>query len=372
VTEVEKVGLWRRLRPKPHICLAARALSTVEHLGAIARQAETAGLDLCWLDLADEPGIAAAIRTYADADASPLVVASAEDLSGHIHARRSVAVWIQSPYPEHYPEWFWTSVAGRVAYAGYGLTLSTWEAGLYDLTPYRDAAWLVTESRDTQEGYIARGVDPARVLLVGNPLLAELRLRDGRELDRPFKILWAPHWSEDWFGGRGYSRWRETVGPVLRYAQEHPRSRVLVRPHPLLPPAVARAPDDDAAAAAFRELSNLPNAMTSTGRLVDDILSSKALVTDGVSIIAYWSATGRPLGVTRDADSPPLNAVGQALVAAAALLDSPERVTSWLETAPDAPLDERRRALSAEFHPTFDTSPIALWDQQRRGARRRA
>jgi len=344
-----------------HVCLAARPLATVEHLAAIARQSASAGLETCWLDLGDEPNITEAIRAWGDPGATPIRIAGAAALSRHLRRHRPVAIWLQTPYPEHYPDWFWSIAAGSLGYAGYGLTLSTWDAGLYGLETYRQARWLITESEDDRQGYLRFGVEPDRVRVLGNPLLYELRTALPAAPEPIVDVLWAPHWTEDWFGRRGFSTWRETAPAMLEFAEAHPDRRVRLRPHPLLPAAMARGDAEDPAGRAYRRLAALPNVTISRGPLVQDILECAALVTDGVSIIAYWAATGRPLAITRDASSPPFNAIGERLVELSDRIDEPARLASWLDDSVARGDGSSRRAYSETVHPTGPESPIARW-----------
>ncbi|HWL00879.1 MAG TPA: hypothetical protein VNQ52_00745 [Microbacteriaceae bacterium] len=350
----------RRL-PSRHVCLASRDIATVEHLGAIADQARAAEFDVCWLDLGDQADVRSAIRQWAEPTAEPLRTPNRSALQRHLRATRSEAIWLQTPYPEHYPEWFWETAGGRLAYAGYGLTLSTWNEGLYGLETYRKARWLITESESDRSGYLQFGVQPDRVRAFGNPLLHVLRSRDGNVRAREHDLLWAPHWTEEWFGGSGFSTWRETAPAIREFAGANPGIRVRVRPHPLLPAAIDRAERGDVGTQSYLSLLDLPNVSVSAGRLLDDIESSRALVTDGVSIIAYWASTGRPLGITRSDLSPRFNDAGERLVAAADQLSTPEQLHDWLDGLRDAADSEERRALSQQLHPTFDESPIELW-----------
>jgi len=353
--------MWPRRRPSQHICLAARDIGTVEHLGAIADQGRQAGLDVCWINLDDQPGIGTAIRTWADPMAVPTLTSSQRSLERHFKANRPAAVWVQTPYPEHYPQWFWDTAAGRVSYAGYGLTLSTWEQGLYGLDMYRTARWLITESEAVRAGYVRFGADPERVCLVGNPLLYMLREALVTSAPPSTELLWAPHWTEDWFGRPGFSTWRETAPVIRDFAVANPESRIRLRPHPLLPAAIENAAADDTGAQVYRELAALPNVTVSSRRLVEDILDSAALVTDGVSIIAYWAATGRPMAITRDETVPPFNAAGERFVELSDRTTSASQLRDWLETPASRGDGTKRRAFSEEVHPTGPDSPVARW-----------
>jgi hypothetical protein len=361
----------------PHICLASIPLQTSEHLAAVAQQATAAGFDVCWLHLERPDSLSSASAAHTAGVVDPgdlLAMTSPELLEAHFAATRPVAIFLQTPYPEHYPDWFWQSAwIDRACFAGYGATLSTWDHGLYELPVLHDCAWLLAESEFNQRKYLDHGNDPSRVVLTGNPLMFELRARLAEEGERGSdgaSILWAPHWTTTWFEhARGFSRWREAVVPLLEYARLHPEFTVIARPHPLLLDRFIELAADGAAAIdteerALHDLLALENVTISDRSFVDDIVRSDALVTDGVSIIAYYAATGKPLAIMRDGDSPPFNEVGELLCGASDLQADAPALALWLAENGDRSFSDRsaaRQELSARVHPTWSDSPIALW-----------
>ncbi|MFT4284640.1 MAG: hypothetical protein QM598_07390 [Protaetiibacter sp.] len=340
-------------------------MATVEHLVAIAAQARAENIECCYLDAVGYLDAADGASAGVDLALGSLVtVSTPRELARHLRASRSRAVFVQSPYPEHYPEWFWPLVYDRtLAFTGYGLTLSTWEHGLYGLETFRRARHLLADSPLVAAKYAEHGVDPSRVFMTGNPLLWELRRREQSHDSQVDRLLWAPHWTATWFDEpRGFARWRETVRVVDAYAAGRPDAAITVRPHPLLLETIANDSDDDDIHA-FRTLLGRPNVTLSSASMLDDIHASSRLLTDGVSIIAYYASTGRPLGIVRDADSPRFNTTGEQLVAAADELATPRAVAEWLE-APTPDLDEGRRELSRRLHPTMPDAPISVWARQ--------
>jgi hypothetical protein len=360
-----------------HLCLASIPLQTSEHLAAIANQATAMGFDVCWL-LLESPGAlssSSATHTASIIDSVHFYpIETAEGLEAHFSVSRPVAIFLQTPYREHYPEWFWQSKwLDRMCFAGYGASLSTWEHGLYDLPSLHDCAWLLAESDFTQKKYADHGNRPDRIVVTGNPLMYELRgrLADPNAQDPDSKaVLWAPHWTSAWFGlARGFSRWREAVVPFLEFARLHPEITILARPHPLLLDRFVELSDDlslasDREERGLGELLALENVVISDRSFVDDILRSDALVTDGVSIIAYYAATGKPLAIMRDADSPPFNQVGESLCAMSDLLPNAASLAAWLANQVDQSFAETsvsRQELSSLVHPTQTDSPISIW-----------
>jgi hypothetical protein len=362
-----------------HVCLAVLHDGTVEHALALRRQAQAAGLSVCFLTFDLWSGaveLAPPVTRVTDAAA----------LRAHVSHWESRALFLQSPYPEQYPEWFFESTVDIVlAYAGYGLTLSTWTHGHFATDAIRATSYLLAAGPYSYDGYIGHNPQ-ATVLLTGNPLLYQLRqqLRRPRRAGRPATVLWAPHWTKQlWDGTRGFSRWQESVAAILDWTRSNPAARLVFRPHPIFQLALqaylgtgqtashreaAKSIDiatDGPALESVRLLLELSNVEVSTGGLLDDVLRCDALVTDGISIIAYWSATGKPMLVVRDAQSPEFNADGTALVAAADVAADGRQVRDWLRAwaAGTVPPSPERVDLSRTVHPTFDESPVRLWQR---------
>ncbi len=348
-----------------HACLAARPNSTIEHLQAIARQAHAEGIEACWLDLGHEPGITDLVASYDGFGAQAVKVDTPGRLKRHLAKHRPIGVWIQTPYPEHYPDWFWTTVEGHpLCFAQYSIQMMTWEFGLYQLPTYRQCRWILVESNNLRNGFVANGVEADRVIVADNPILYELRHRQAdRRIDDAVDLMWAPHWSQDWFGQRGFSRWREVAPVLLEYARSHPDVRILVRPHPLLQRAVDATVDEEASA--YRDLLRLPNVDLSRRSMADDVDRSRALLSDGLSILAYFASTGKPLGIVYDDESPEFNDLGYAILATSDQLSDPAAVAAWLERLPELTPDDRRRTMMTRLLPAFVDSPVAIWNRKR-------
>ncbi|HEY0258736.1 MAG TPA: hypothetical protein VGC18_02690 [Lacisediminihabitans sp.] len=357
--------------------MASIPLQTSEHLVAVADQAVAAGFEVCWL-LFTPPHTLSSASAEQNADLmaghAMQTITDVDELEAHYAEKDPAAIFLQTPYPEHYPEWFWqSSKRDRMCFAGYGATLSTWEQGLYQLPTLHNCRWLLAESEFNRRKYIEHGNDPSRIVVAGNPLMFELRSRLSRAPateNTPTTLLWAPHWTSTWFeNARGFSRWREAVGPLYDFFREHPAIRLLARPHPLLlekfvEVSASDADPDDTDEGTLRSLLALGNVTLSTSTFVDDIIRSNALVTDGVSIIAYYSATGKPLAIMRDADSPPFNEVGEQLCTESDLQPDSASLARWLdEQSSDGfgTISPARRELSARVYVPTKNSPISIW-----------
>lgn len=336
----------------------------------MARDAVELGFDICWLsfDSDAEPGSLAGLREGTTA------INNLGEFEEHLESNEPVALFLQSPYPEHYPDWFWgMSDKYAYCYSGYGVSLDTWEWGRYQLPSLKSCTWLLAESEFVRSKYLEHGNAASHVVVTGNPLMFEVRRRltDSKEpVTERRTILWAPHWSASWFEhSRGYSRWQETVHSFLRVANDAVDTNFLVRPHPLFHQQLATPLPDgsfavgDEASGAYFELLELSNVTLSSAGFVDDILRSDALLTDGLSIIAYYAATGRPMAIIRDEDSPPFNTVGDRICRASDVVSDSADIEGWLRRMvleASLPISAERVALSRSLHPTWETSPLGI------------
>jgi len=326
----------------------------------LARQAEAEGYDACWLDLGHQEGIPEIVRSYTGRQA--VAVHDERALRRHLRAHRPVAVWLHTPYPEHYPAFFWPTVEKfPLAYAPYasGFPGGGWDEGQFGLDTYKKCTWLLATHAGMRDGYLRYGIDPARVLLTGGPMMYEVQHPSSVPAERN-DLLWAPHWMEDFFGKGSFATWRWVAPLLVAHARAHPETTIVVRPHPFLATSIAAAPADDADANNYRALLALPNVRLSDRSVVDDVLASDALISEGMSLNVYFATTGRPLGMTRGTivDFPE---EWQTMLDIAEELRTPEETAAWLEALPTAPQSPARREAMAALLPTPDRSPMALW-----------
>ena len=241
------------------------------------------------------------------------------------------AVFVQTPYDEQRRAlWRGMGKSERLSYAGYGTALSNWTRGHYDLDFYSRCRYLLASSDHAVAQYRERGIGSENVRWTGDALLFKLRAaveQHRRSPDNPH-ILWLPHWTLDWFGSPGYSTWVTTVHDVLTVAALTDVA-VTIRPHPLLRRTLERSKDTPEGDALVR-LLELPNVHVSTGGIVEDLLRATAVLTDGVSVIAYSCAAGLPVAVCRRSDSPPFGHAGADIVSQCEVLASREDRIRWL------------------------------------------
>jgi hypothetical protein len=308
----------------------------------------------------------------------------------HYDKSNSRAMFLQSPYIEHYPEWF-LSLATEVkfAYAGYGISLSNYIEGQFNSPLIHLCRYLLAASPYEVMGY-QKYLDPQTfVFLTGNPLMFELRkiLSDSTATQGSFRsqLLWAPHWSKDWLNGKhGFAQWKKTVGAVLEFANLNPLIAVVVRPHPILREAITASQlenrllknrealksidleSDVHELDDFVKLIKLPNVILSTNTLVEDVLRSSHLITDGVSIIGYWATTGKPMLIVESEEGSPFNEDGKLIIAISDHAESSEEITNWLNKADftsRTPINIDLQELSRNIHPTFSKSPMQIFHE---------
>lgn len=241
------------------------------------------------------------------------------------------AVFVQTPYDEQ-RDGLRREIgkAERLSYAGYGTPLSNWTRGHYDLDFYSRCRYLLASSDYAVSQHRKRGVGVENVRRTGDPLLFKVRAAVEQHRISPDSpnVLWLPHWTLDWFGSPGYSTWTTTVHDVLSVATLTDVS-LTIRPHPLLRQTLEgskQTPERDA----LRRLLNLPNVHLSTESFVVDLLRATAVLTDGVSVIAYSCAAGLPVAVCRRPDSPPFGHAGADIVNQCEVLGSTEERIEWL------------------------------------------
>ena len=344
------------------MCMAPLSNSTIEHLHTLAMQAEAEGFTTCWLDLGHETGIAEAVKKYSGRNSVP--VRHERDLDKHLKANRPVAIWLHTPYPEHYPPFFWSSVeTWPLAYAPYssGFPSGSWEHGEFGLDTFKKCTWLLATHEGMREGYLRHGIAAERILLTGGPIMYEIQNSPSSPEDRN-DLLWAPHWIEDYFGQGCFTTWRWVAPLLLSHAKAHPEISIVVRPHPFLAAMIEKASPDDADANNYRHLLALPNVRQSQRSLIDDVLASDALLSEGMSLNVYFATTGKPLGMTRGTVSE-ITEEWQFMLDISDELTTAESTTEWLEALPHAQPTPARQNAIAEVLPTFGQSPLAIWSQ---------
>jgi len=277
-----------------------------------------------------------------------LVINEPTDLAKHWGGHKKRVI-LQSPYLEHYPDWFWDESKKHtnltLVFNGYGISLSDWHKGHYDNDSYKYFHEIGSPDLFGFVGQLIRR--PRKARWVADPVSVKIR---GRVHQREHKIkrdiLWAPHWSQVWFSNEtGYSRFAGALAPITNHLKLNPCTSLTFRPHPILGQALASLVEGGLSESRevtitknkilpvlpqFLEFISLPNVRTSSCSLVTDVLSHHRLVTEGVSIIAYWAMTGKQMAVFRDSQSPAFNLLGKLLMTFSTRVSSAEELSTWL------------------------------------------
>ena len=329
-----------------HICLALIPDETQEKMLLWGEMLSANGIDYCNLIVPCARHSENAWSRYPTL-AGGRVVRSQIDLNRHWTPKHT-AVVLQSPYLEDYPDWFWaekvTNHNLEFIYTGYGIALSNWNAGHYRLPSFKLVDKLgVTDVLAYVGAFIHQ---PLKARLIPDP---QARLLSNSPSSRKpeHTLLWAPHWSQNWFGNsRGYSRFKESLIPITNFLRNNPEKTLTFRPHPILKEAlncltanVNPASEEERVTLdsvknleiQYSDFISLPNVALSRSSLVDDILNHQNLITDGVSIIAYWGLTGKPMVVWRDSDSPGFNSLGSLLNLFLTKVKSQEELTLFMK-----------------------------------------
>lgn len=371
-------------RSQNHICLGLLFSATREHQEHIANQYLRLDKTLCKFHFPR--------NSFSGNEASDLeqleLHESESDLMHHYLGWKSIAIFLQSPYPEHYPSWFIDNISNfDLGYAGYGISLSDYVDGQFNTSLIKASKYLLASSEYEVQGYKKSKSVGAKVIFTGNPLMYEIRRAIQIQPELPqthqMKLLWAPHWSRNWIdGSRGFARWQITVGPILDFVLANPGSRVIFRPHPILREAIINAQneggisqnresikswDSETDAIEIKQLLHLlclSNVELSTSTLLDDVISCTHLITDGVSLIAYWATTGKPMLVIRDYETPMLNSDGRKLLDLIDQAGLENEISNWLDTAAsknELVTNSKIVELSEDLFPTFTKSPMSLF-----------
>jgi hypothetical protein len=369
---------------KIHLCRANLAFATREHLDALAFGSNKQEIKLCQ---ANFPDTTFSDRRFKKSKFSLLGNYKTRDaFLKHVERSKSKAIFLQSPYIDHYPDWFLDlhdSVS--LAYSGYSLSLVDYFEGQYGSHLVKNSKYLLAGSHDEYRNYIKYGSKNSIVVLAGNPLMYTLRRRmalNSNTRNENQTLLWAPHWIEKWeTNGKGFARWEAAFQSILTFSEKNFDKRVIVRPHPLLRNILDAYLNDNSeilnresrnAALSdsvkeilpkLKTLLELRNVELSNASMMEDVLFADILITEGVSIIGYWAATGKPILVLRDSLSPNFNVEGQQLLLATEQASDHDDILDWIRrtiSLPPTKLNRELIELSQTLHPTFNTSPIDL------------
>ncbi len=272
---------------------------------------------------------------------------SQADLKSWLGDLNPLAVFIQTPYLETLPQ-LWQPVITSQPFCipGYALHLAGddfwWgiSHGQFGLSGYVLAHHVFAANKPIADSFHKCGLSSSQVILTGDPLTWSMR-RDSqsRDVGAYFDLLWAPHWTPTNLTGRrsAYRNVERDTELVLQYAEAG--NSVCLRPHPLLTKAAEEASvfsvlDSGLLEQSFletwKELVSHKNVTLSTATMVEDIHRCKRLLTDGISIIFYWSLTGKPIAISSRHDSPTFADFAEPLLNEIPKLFNEREILDWL------------------------------------------
>jgi hypothetical protein len=301
------------------------------------------------------------------------------DEAARIRSWRPVAVFMPSPYDGQRHESMSIDNLGLpIHYVNYGFNVSRPQRGIeFDEPFFTKCAAIYTENDYCTGNFALAGVDPARLIPSGPPGLDHWDVDHGRA-DVP-TVIWAPHWSVRFHGfdgwTAGYATFISSYAAVLEEVERRPHVRWLFRPHPLLWGELRSEGlwTEEEEARFHSRVADLPNMTLVGGSRWDQFEQAWAMVTDGISFLAEFACTGKPLLLMEPPDSPGWNVVGEAIADAVDRSDGASGLSEFLDRLErdDDPAATRRREVArAQFYHPRGGSAAAIVRHLNRVARR--
>lgn len=246
------------------------------------------------------------------------------------------------PYYNRYAEQALEMIKNfRSIYLGYAPVWSDHKRFDFEMEIYKDIDFLVCHSSYQRDGYIKAGCSPDQLIDMPDPRVQALKkLGNSRNPDKKFDLLWTPHWTQRWYGyPEGYSTWSWATPAILEFALKFPKSRILLRPHPnifiTIDEEVIRGllPDSPFGKAleAWHKLLELPNVtLSSDTDLVQDILSSRLLVSDYSSSAVFGPFADIPVLITANAGGPPVSDLAKNVLREVQKAQNLTELNTWL------------------------------------------
>jgi hypothetical protein len=238
----------------------------------------------------------------------------------------------------------------------------------FELRFFRECAGIYAENEYCFEQYVRAGVKRSRIVKTGHPSLDYWDVERGRA-DIP-TVLWCPWWSTRWDGRDknivGYSTFMPSYQAVLEEAVRRPHMRFIIRPHPLVwnelrSQGLWTEQEEKRFFARAAELENVmvDGSVTASGSYpvytnhIKQFEQAWAMVTDGISFLAEFGYTGKPLLLTQAKGNPGWNPVGQAICSVVQRSDGIQSLKSFLDQVerdidPDA--GKRREVIRRQFY----------------------
>lgn len=197
------------------------------------------------------------------------------------------------------------TISPHVSFIVYGPHLFHCDLINHKVTPTKiDLAFVDSES--TKKIYVDRyHFPPEQVIVSGYQSYKETRdaMKKDRPKDHRETILWLPRWAlfmnqkEKFEAGSTFMNYHYFF---YNYAKNHPEINFIIRPHMLLKSYAVESQfmsrdDFDAILARFKALPNVRWSDHATTSLVDDIIESDIVISDGTSALGEVVVAGKPI-----------------------------------------------------------------------------
>jgi hypothetical protein len=169
----------------------------------------------------------------------------------------------------------------------------------------------------------------SKTVISGLPKLEELKKytmefeKNPRKFDYLWKgkntkrIIWAPHWSLFWNGSpTGFCTLLNNLDYICEIFRHNKNLECVLRMHPFLEDALVRNKifEEESLRQFLNFIDSQPNMRVDrSDNYFDLFVSSTAMITDGVSFLAEYSLTKKPLLNTINENGPELNPLGEAI-----------------------------------------------------------
>jgi len=371
----------RKLRSRPCVVFVAQWPETFEIIRPVVRQLRDSGRDVRIVVTPERDiphrnstgaynhAIAGGLRDWLAAQGlAPEPLLPPEDEAERLRDLRPSAVFLPSPYEGHRHE---SLAPGRlglpVHYVDYFLRIGPDDFGSkFDDAFFRECAAVYVNNDYESEQFAHAGVDRSRIIETGPPSLDPWDGESTRA-EAP-TVLWCPWWSTRWSDTNtaGYSTFITTYRQVLDEAARRPHMQFLFRPHPCLWAELRSeslwTPGEEREF--LSRVSALENVTLAGGAAPDlrypfyadhvrQFEQAWAMVTDGISFLAEFGYTGKPLLLTQAPGNPGWNPVGQAIADAVERTEGVNGLASFLDRVergidPDA--EKRREVIRRQFY----------------------
>ena len=228
----------------------------------------------------------------------------------------------------------------KMGYVSYGVNILDESDLSFGLEVYKEFSPILVSNEIERQKFLAHGINDRNLVVTGSPGPYQVHYLTEYPSDaiqtEVKTLLWAPHWIDGW------STWEESIPVLNAFAKTNPDVLIRVRAHPLFSKISKKPlPDGYQLTKSKKQESNellssflnLDNVVLSTASMTQDCLTSTWLLTDGLSILVYWAATGKPMALTQKKQSPIISSEYRAIneIAQTLQVDQPEKVHLWLE-----------------------------------------